>query len=434
MFQKFLSTVSFMLSIGSLLTADIVYVTNSSDNTVSVIDTSTNQVSLITHSSFNKPSGIAITPDGSLVFVGNLTNTLVSIIDTTTNTVTETVDLGMNSRGIAISPDGTLAYVASLISNQVSVISIPSLSVSSITDISTFSSPSIPIFSPDGTTAYVTNQTGGTHHTGSVSIIDVASSTVTGIVTDESIPTFRNPNGIAITPDGSTIYVSNENATTLSVVTTSTNPASVITTVPGVGPLPAVVAITPDGAACYVANQTPGTVSKISTSSNHVIGTIPVGPEPIGVAISVDQTVYVANSNHGGSGTVSSFPTDSLVVTETYSVGNGPFEIAILSSSAPSSLTGCMQKNVFLTQTDLVNVLTWNAPISGQPANYNIYRDAALTDFAGSVHGNGPLQYLDHNRTKGQTYTYYVVSVYQNGGQSQPAIVTVTQSCPKNQK
>ncbi len=47
------------------------------------------------------------------------------------------------------------------------------------------------------------------------------------------------------------------------------------------------VAITPDGTRAYVTNQAsdPGTVSVIDTANNEVIDTITVGNSPAGVAI-----------------------------------------------------------------------------------------------------------------------------------------------------
>src|SRR5918993_1225982 len=58
------------------------YVTNFSDNTVSVIDTATNTVTT-TVSVGAGPRGVAITPGGAFAYVANLSGT-VSVIDTAT--------------------------------------------------------------------------------------------------------------------------------------------------------------------------------------------------------------------------------------------------------------------------------------------------------------------------------------------------------------
>jgi YVTN family beta-propeller protein len=77
-----------------------------------------------------------------------------------------------------------------------------------------------------------------------------------------------------VTPDGSSVYVANQNSGTVSVIDTATN--AVIATV-RVGVEPNGVAVSPDGGRVYIANGASGTVSVIATATNTVIATIPVG-------------------------------------------------------------------------------------------------------------------------------------------------------------
>jgi YVTN family beta-propeller protein len=74
------------------------------------------------------------------------------------------------------------------------------------------------------------------------------------------------PYGVAVTPDGSKVYVTNLNDNTVSVIDTAMN--KVITTI-SVGPNPLAVAVTPDGSKVYVTSLS-GTVSVIDTVSNTV--------------------------------------------------------------------------------------------------------------------------------------------------------------------
>ncbi|HSX11873.1 MAG TPA: hypothetical protein VLF61_00070, partial [Rhabdochlamydiaceae bacterium] len=60
--------------------------------------------------------------------------------------------------------------------------------------------------------------------------------------------------------------------------------------------------------------------------------------------------------------------------------------------------------NRFLSQSDLVNVLLWEAPNNFSPVTYTIFRDAALTDIAGVVPAS-TLSFEDHNRRKKQFHT-----------------------------
>jgi len=92
----------------------------------------------------------------------------------------------------------------------------------------------------------------------------------------------------------------------------------------------------------------------------------------------------------------------------------------------PTQSKGVQIKNAFLTQTDIINVITWHAPTSGvSPLVYNIYRDQALKVLAASVPAGGPLEFMDHNRRKKTSYTYYIVSLGPNGVISTPAKVVV---------
>jgi len=55
------------------------------------------------------------------------------------------------------------------------------------------------------------------------------------------------------------------------------------------------VAVTPDGSKVYVTNYTVNTVLVINTATNTVTATIPVGNNPYGVAVTLDGSkVYVA--------------------------------------------------------------------------------------------------------------------------------------------
>src|SRR6266566_5205754 len=103
------------------------YITNSGDNTVSVIATATNTVvgSPIPVGSY--PIGVAVTPDGSKVYVTNALDNTVSVIATATNTVTATIPLPpcpgiSNVAGVAVALDGSKVYVAGECLNAVAVI------------------------------------------------------------------------------------------------------------------------------------------------------------------------------------------------------------------------------------------------------------------------------------------------------------------------
>jgi YVTN family beta-propeller protein len=84
------------------------------------------------------------------------------------------------------------------------------------------------------------------------------------------------PFGIAVTPDGSNVYVTNL-SNTVSVIATATN---VVSATISVGNGPVGIAFTPDGSKAYVANQYDHTVS-----TNTMVATIDVGISPVAFGI-----------------------------------------------------------------------------------------------------------------------------------------------------
>ena len=92
----------------------------------------------------------------------------------------------------------------------------------------------------------------------------------------------------------------------------------------------------------------------------------------------------------------------------------------------PLDLKGFQRANRFVTQTDYINTLTWEAPTQGTPpVEYKIYLDSSLQKEIAVVFNHHRLRFEDHNRKKGKTYTYFIVSVDRKGNISFPASVTI---------
>jgi len=139
---------------------------------------------------------------------------------------------------------------------------------------------------------------------------------------------------VAVSPDGSNVYVANKNSNTVSVIATSSN--MVTATIP-VGGAPIGVAVTPDGGNVYVTNAGSNDVSVIATSSNMVVATIPVGSKPAGVSITPDGSkVYVANQ---ASNNVSVIATSTNTVTASIPVGSLPAALGVFIQPAEPPIT-----------------------------------------------------------------------------------------------
>lgn len=122
-----------------------------------------------------------------------------------------------------------------------------------------------------------------------------------------------NPAKIAITPDNAKVYILNSGdrgfrcddgsggpfppcdiGNSVSVIDANTN--TLITSVT-VGTRPTDLAITPDGSKVYVTNYFSNNITVISTANDSILNTIPVGSAPVGIIISPTQSkAYVANS------------------------------------------------------------------------------------------------------------------------------------------
>jgi len=76
--------------------------------------------------------------------------------------------------------------------------------------------------------------------------------------------------------------VTNLSSNNVSVVETGSN--SVIATVP-VGNQPYAIAVSTDGSQVYVGNAADGTISVISTATNSVVATVPVADGVFGIAV-----------------------------------------------------------------------------------------------------------------------------------------------------
>jgi YVTN family beta-propeller protein len=148
-----------------------------------------------------------------------------------------------------------------------------------------------------------------------MTVIDTATDTVITVIHD---PSFNFPWGVAVTPDGRKVYVTdngNFTGNTVSVIATATNVVTATITLPAnAGPIG--LAVTPDGSKVYVANNTTNldSVSVIDTATDTVVGSpIPVGTRPGQVAVTPDgRKAYVTN-NHSDNVSVIATATDTVV-------------------------------------------------------------------------------------------------------------------------
>lgn len=396
------------------------------------------------------PFAIASTPDGLHLYISNRSNDTVSVVQTSDNTIIDTITLttGSQPEGIVVTPDGAHVYVALSNSSQVNVIQTSDNTIISVISTGVGSSPFAIAITPDGAHAYVSNQSGN-----NVNVIRISDNTVINIV-----PVGNSPAGLVITPDGSHVYVANYGVTggnsTVSVIQTSDNTVSDTIVVASGTAQPSYLVVTPNGQYVYVTLLNAGNITVIQTSDNSIFTTITGlnNFEPSSLAMTPDgSTIYAIDVNNQNieifetatnlfTGLVDPSSYDMSIVSYLTTLPVAPYMYVADGSlntvtvvytfipiSPPSSIVGLSQSDVFFTQTDYINTITWTAPTSGEtPVSYQVYSDEALTQLLATIPATDPLQYFDHNRIPGTTYNYYVVSVNDTDALSSAINVSVT--------
>ena len=303
----------FSLALDSVAATGRVFITNEKGDSVSVIDTKTNQV-IKTIAVGARPRGIGMAPDGSAVYVavsganhitvidplsleikgtfpsgddpeafavhknGNIyisneEDAKASVIDPRSGKLVAEIEVGIEPEGVAISPDGTCAIVTSESTNMLHIIAIPEHTV--VNNILVGARPRSATFSADGKLAYATSEIGG-----EVKKVDVASGTILGkmALSDDQ----AKPKDILVSVDGKRLYVAGGRANRVFVL--DANTLEVITSVP-VGKRVWGLAQSRDGGHLYTTDGADNQVSVIDTKSNSVTAKIAVGEGPWGVVI-----------------------------------------------------------------------------------------------------------------------------------------------------
>jgi YVTN family beta-propeller protein len=254
------------------------YVSNQQSNSISVIDTATNTV-VATIPVGSQPASSGINPAGTRLFVPNQTSNSVSVIDTSTNTVVATIPSLSFPSSAVVNPAGTKVYVNQSSSNLLTAIDASTNAV--LGSVSVCSGPYQQVVNATGTRIYVVCSSGN------VAVVDSATFTVLA-----TIPVGTTSRGIAITPNGAQVWVSNSGSNNVSVIDTTTN--TVVATV-AAGTTPWGVAGNAAGTRMYVVNNGSNTVSVFDTASNTLVATVPTGTAPLTIGQFLQPAAVAAN-------------------------------------------------------------------------------------------------------------------------------------------
>lgn len=282
------------------------------------------------------PEGIAISPDGASVYVANTGSSNVSQYDvgaggTLTPKSVPAVASGGHPDGVAVSPDGKSVYVICAGAKSVYEYDVGpggALTPKASGPVPTGEEPSSIAISPDGTSVYVADYENehevspGVFESGHVAEYSVGAG---GALTPKSpafIPAGEGASGVAVSPDGASVYVANDTAPASQGLSQyNVGPGGVLSpkspafVTGSLGPLGIIVS--PDGRSVYMTDTgpgpEPGTVSQYDVGAGGLLApkspaSVEGGLYPTGIAMTPDQGPTAAfTATAGTAGTASSF-------------------------------------------------------------------------------------------------------------------------------
>jgi YVTN family beta-propeller protein len=268
--------------LGALPKGPRVFVSNEGSGDVTVIDIATGKA-IATFRVGKRPRGIQRSPDGSRVYVAlsgsvaqppgatgalppaDVSAHAIGVIDSAGLTVVDRLAAGSDPEQFALSTDGQKLYVANEDVATGSVLDLPGRRIEATLKVG--EEPEGVAVSPDGRWVYVTCEA-----TGTVEVVNAATEKI-----EKELTVGGRPRSAAFLPDMSKAYVTSEAGGTVSVV-------EVVDTI-HVGERPWGIAITPEGRTLYVANGPSDDVSIIDAASRKETARVKVGTRPWGVVI-----------------------------------------------------------------------------------------------------------------------------------------------------
>jgi YVTN family beta-propeller protein len=216
-------------------------------------------------------ANLAVTQDGAKLIANNFYNDSVSLIDLASLAVTGELDLrpgiinpaqagvagGEYPFGVAIKGNAT-AYISSLRDREIVVVDITAAKPTLVTRVAVSGSPNSMVLNAAQTLLYVAQD-----NTDTVAAIDTRTNKVVeeirtgapeGLLSNPENFTGAAPNGLALSPDGKALYVTNGGANSVAVINLAgAAPHRTVGLVP-TGWYPHSVSVSADGSSMYVVN------------------------------------------------------------------------------------------------------------------------------------------------------------------------------------
>ena len=236
-----------------------------------------------------RPHGVAWLPDGRHVVVTVEADSLVAVVDVDSGTVVGRIPTRQaSSHMLALSPDGAFAYVANVGDGSVSMLDVAGRYL--VRTVRTGQGAEGIALSPDGAELWVTNRSANT-----VSVLDAATLAPLDTLASADFPirvAFAMGGGLAVVTNARSgtlrlfDAVERDSVATLALPIDSTRVRGTM-----LGPefgrgtgVPIGVLVSPDGRRAYVANANADLVTVVDLAERRVVGYLPTGREPDGLA------------------------------------------------------------------------------------------------------------------------------------------------------
>ena len=298
--------------------AETIYVSNEKDNTVTVVDGETLQVTA-TVPVGERPRGIALSRDGRHLYICASEDDTMEILDTETLQVTGQLPSGPDPELLVVSPDGKRIYVANEDDNLVTVVDVETRGV--LAEIPVGVEPEGMAVSHDGRLVVNTSETTNMAH-----FINAETGEITDNVLVDSRPRFAQ-----FTSDDEEVWVSAEIGGSVAVIDNATRKIKrkIRFEIAGVRPesvQPVGVRILHDRSLAFVALGPANRVAVVDARTFEVKKYILVGQRVWQLAFSPDQSrIY---STNGNSNDISVIDVESLTVVKSIAVGRLPWGVA----------------------------------------------------------------------------------------------------------
>jgi YVTN family beta-propeller protein len=262
--------------------ASELYVTNTHSGTISVIDTTRDEVVATIPLGGGVPNRIVLTPDGAQAWAIHDKSRVISVVDVAARKVIRKVKIGEWPYNLTFTPDGRYCWVLDW--GDVSKLLIYDVQKGALDgeiEVSTW--PAHGIFSRDGKLFWVTSETAG-----NVTVVDVPQRKIL-----EVLPSSGDAMGLALSVDGQHVYVANGEDRTVSKIDARAHRIVTIGKVKGINHD---VVLTPDGRSLYVTLRKANRIAVLRADDLEVVTEIAQPGYPDLVVMSHDGTkAYVSN-------------------------------------------------------------------------------------------------------------------------------------------